>query len=379
MSATAVPFGAPGRQTAAIQEELHAALARVLASGWYILGQEVQQFEAEFAAYCGAAHAVGVASGTDALYLALAALDIGPGDEVITVANACMYQVAAILQTGALPVLVDIDPLTHTLDPEALAAAITPRTRAVLPVHLYGRLAPMAAITRIAEQHGLAVVEDAAQAHGAWATDATGSPRRAGTWGTCACFSFYPTKNLGGLGDGGAVLTHDAALAERLRRLRQYGWESKYRGSEPGGRNSRLDELQAALLRVKLAHLDGWNAARRERAAWYGALLGATPLFLPPDAPGHVYHLYVVTSDQRDALRAHLSAAGVGTDVHYPLPTHLQPAYAGPPPATRPTGTGTLPHTERQAGRVLSLPLYPELTRAEVEQVAAAVQAFAAR
>jgi dTDP-4-amino-4,6-dideoxygalactose transaminase len=375
----AIPFGNLARQQASLAEELADAFRRVLGSGWYILGQEVSAFEQEFAAYCGAAHCVGVASGADALYLALAALDIGPGDEVITVANACTYQVAAILQTGARPVLVDIDPARATLDPARLEAAITPRTRAVLPVHLYGRMAALPAILRSTERHGLAVVEDAAQAHGAWLLDSTGTQWRAGCRGTCACFSFYPTKNLGALGDGGAVVTNDAHLAERLRRLRQYGWSSKYVASETGGRNSRLDELQAALLRVKLRHLDAWNSARRERAAWYAELLAGTPLHLPPDEPGHVYHLYVIACEARDDLRSHLAAAGIGSDIHYPLPAHLQPAYHSTPACLRPAEAGALPHTERQAQRILSLPLYPELTRAEVERIAAAVGAWAAQ
>ncbi len=369
---SSIPMGDLKRQYEALGPELDAAVLRVLRSGWYVLGPEVDAFEAAFATYCGAQYCVGVASGTDALYLALAALEIGPGDEVITVANAGIYQVAAIVQTGATAVFADSDPATHTMTPAALEAAITPRTRAILPVHLYGRLANMPAINAIAARHGLAVVEDAAQAHGAWLPNPAGVPQRAGTWGRLACFSFYPSKNLGAVGDGGAMVTNDAALAERVRRLRQYGWERKYVTAEAGGRNSRLDELQAALLRVKLSQLDAWNMARRERAVWYGELLAATPLALPPDEPGHVYHLYVVATAQREALRAHLSAAGVATDVHYPLPAHRQSGY----PAPQMRGAGTLPHTEAAAQSVLSLPLFPELTRDEVEQVARAVRGF---
>lgn len=365
-----VPFGDLARQAAALGPELGDAVQRVVGGGWYILGPEVRAFEEEFAAHCGAAHAVGVASGAEALYLALAALNIGPGDEVITVANACMYQVAAIVQAGARPVLVDIDPATHNLDPDQIAAAITPRTRAVLPVHLYGRLADMAAIREIAASHGLPVVEDAAQAHGAWAADA-GAPRRAGAWGELACFSFYPSKNLGALGDAGALTTGSAELAERLRRLRFYGWGEKYVTVDGGGRNSRLDEIQAAALRVKLRHLEDGNSARRERAAWYRSLLAGLPLALPADTPGHCYHLFVVETDQRDALRAHLQAGGVGCDVHYPLPAHLHPAYAD-----LGLGPGSLPHTEAAARRILSLPMFPELTREEVEYVAHVVRSF---
>lgn len=368
MESLPVPFGDLRRQNEALRAELDAAVTRVIESGWYILGREVAAFEEEFAAFCGAAHCVGVASGAEALYLALAALDVGPGAEVITVANACMYQVAAILQAGARPVLVDVDPTTHTLDPQALAAAISPRTRAIMPVHLFGRLADMPAIMRVAEQHGIPVVEDAAQAHGAWMNDVDGRPRKAGAWGAIACFSFYPSKNLGALGDGGALTTDDPNLAGRLRRLRMYGWGAKYHTAEPGGRNSRLDELQAAILRVKLRHLEAGNAARRERAAWYGQLLAGAPVRTPADAPGHVYHLYVIEAGRREALRTHLQAAGVGCDVHYPEPAHLQPAYAGLGYAP-----GSLPHTEALAGRILSLPMFPELRRAEVERVAQAV------
>jgi dTDP-4-amino-4,6-dideoxygalactose transaminase len=367
-----VPFGDLKRQNEAVRPELDAALARVLDSGWYILGSEVRAFEEAFATYCGAAHAVGVASGAEALYLALAAYDVGPDDEVVTVANACMYEVAAILQAGARPVLVDVDPTTHCMDPAALAAAITPRTRAVIPVHLFGRVAAMEQINAVAARHKLAVIEDAAQAHGAWATDSADVKRKAGQWGAVACFSFYPSKNLGALGDGGALVTDDAALAERLRRLRMYGWASKYNTVDAGGRNSRLDELQAALLRVKLARLDAGNAARRERAGWYRDLLAELPIALPADEPGHIYHLYVITLRDRatrDALRSALQAAGIGCDIHYPTPAHLQPAFA-----ELGFGPGSLPTTEALAGRILSLPMFPELTRAEVEQVAAAVR-----
>ncbi|PDW03796.1 DegT/DnrJ/EryC1/StrS family aminotransferase [Candidatus Viridilinea mediisalina] len=368
MASPQVPFGALVRQAAALGEELNETLLRVAAGGWYVLGEELRHFEAEFAAYCGTAHCVGVASGFDALYLALVALDIGPGDEVITVANACVYQAAAILQAGARPVFVDVEPQTHNLDPALLEAAITPQTKAILPVHLYGRLADMPAIYSVARAHGLALIEDAAQAHGAWA-DAAEHPRRAGAWGDVACFSFYPSKNLGALGDAGALTTDDVALAERLRALRMYGWGEKYITSQAGGRNSRLDEIQAAVLRLKLRHLDAWNEARVERAGWYNELLAGLPLTLPADEPGHVYHLFVVSSEQRDSLHQHLRTAGIGCDIHYPLPTHLQPAYQqlGYQP-------GALPVTERLASQILSLPLYPELSREELELVAEAVR-----
>lgn len=367
-----VPFGDLQRSHQALQAELLAAAERVIASGWYILGAEVAAFEREFATLCGVEHCVGVASGAEALYLALAAAGVGPGDEVITVANACMYDVAAILQAGARPVLVDVDPVTQTMDPAVLATAITPRTKAVIPVHLFGRLADMPAIMAIAEQHGLTVIEDAAQAHGAWRPDADGAPRMAGQWGHLAAFSFYPSKNLGALGDGGALVTNNPAFAERLRRLRMYGWERKYYTTESGGRNSRLDELQAALLRVKLPYLAAANAARRERAAWYAAALADLPVGLPVDEPGHVYHLYVITlADRatRDRLREHLLAHGIGCDIHYPAPTHLQPAYADL--CYHP---GSLPVTEDLAGRILSLPMYPELSYDDVMLVAGTIR-----
>jgi dTDP-3-amino-3,4,6-trideoxy-alpha-D-glucose transaminase len=368
-----VPFGDLKRQSLALGDELTTALAHVAESGWYVLGQEVGAFEAEFAAYCGTAHCIGVASGAEALYLALAALDVGAGAEVITVANACMYQAAAILQAGARPVFVDIDPRSYNLDPQQLEAAITPRTRAIMPVHLYGDLAAMTAIQAIAERHGLPIIEDAAQAHGAWANDG-GAARRAGAWGAIACFSFYPSKNLGALGDAGALTTNDAHLAERLRRLRFYGWGTKYITEDHGGRNSRLDEIQAAVLRVKLRHLDAWNNARRERAAWYSECLHGLPLQVPALTPGHVFHLYVIACAERaerDRLRDHLRAHNIGCDIHYPVPTHQQPAYRD-----LGFGAGDLPVTEAAAGQILSLPIYPELTRAEVEQVAAVVHGF---
>ncbi len=364
-----IPFGDLKRQTAALRAELKAAAARVLESGWYILGKEVAAFEEEFAAYCGVRHAVGVANGTEAIQLALVALGIGSGDEVLTVPNAGVPGVAAIALSGARPVFVDVDERSYNLDPARLEAAITPRTRAVLPVHLYGRTADLAPILEIARRRGLSVVEDCAQSHGARYRG-----RVTGTLGDVGCFSFYPTKNLGALGDGGMVITDDDEIARRLRQLRVYGWSRKYYSETPGGTNSRLDELQAALLRTKLPHLDGWNRARQERARWYGELLSGSAVAPPagPD-PGqdHVYHLYVVRCRQRDALQSHLRRQGIGTDVHYPLPAHLQPAY-------RPLGyqEGAFPVSERLAREVLSLPMYPELTRSEVEAVAAAVRAF---
>ncbi len=349
-----------------MRAELDAALAGVLDSGWYILGQQGEAFEREFAAWCGAAHGVGVGSGTDALRIALLALGVQPGDEVITVANAGIPPVAAIVAVGARPVFADVTPTTHTLDPDQAATAITARTRALLVVHLYGHPADMDPLLALARQHGLLVLEDCAQAHGA-----RYKGRLVGTLGHAAAFSFYPTKNLGALGDAGLVLTSDAAIAERARLLRNYGWRQQYQ-SELLATASRLDELQAAVLRAKLPHLECWNRARRERAAWYRELLRGLPLELPGEMPWaeHVYHLYVARTPARDALRAALSRQGVGSGIHYPTPAHLQPPYA---PFGR--GPGSLPVTEQLAQEIVSLPMFPELERPQIEQVAAAVRA----
>ena len=350
-----------------LQAEIDAAVARVLAGGWYILGPEVSAFETEFAAWLGVGHVVGVASGTDAVLLALRALGVGPGDEVITVAHTAVATVAAIELAGATPRFVDIDPITYTLDPAQLAAAVTPRTRAIVPVHLYGAPADMDAVLSVARAHGLLVVEDCAQAHGARTQG-----RMAGTLGDAAAFSFYPTKNLGALGDGGAVATNRPEVAERLRLLRQYGWRERY-VSDVAGTNSRLDELQAAILRVRLGHLEAENAARRRLAARYDAALAGLPIALPPARPDDcaVYHLYVIRTAARDALAEHLRARGIGTGVHYPVPVHRQPAYAH-----LGYGPGSLPATEAAAAGVLSLPMYPDLPEVAVEVVAAAMQEF---
>ncbi len=358
-----IPFGDLKRHYETIRAELDGAALRVLASGWWILGPEVRAFEEAFAAFCGVGHAVGVGNGTEALHLALVALGVGPGDEVITVANAGVYATVVILQAGARPVYVDVEERGYNLDPALLEAAITPRTRAIIPVHLYGRMADMDAILAVAGRHGIPVIEDCAQAHGT-----TLNGRAAGSMGVCGCFSFYPTKNLGALGDGGAIVTGDAALAEKLRRLRQYGWERKYYTADLGGVNSRLDELQAALLQVKLGHLPAWNETRRRWAGRYDELLAGSELILPPDQEGHIYHLYVVRSSDRDGLQTALRARGIGTEIHYPLPAHCQPVYAQFAP---PAG---LPVTERLAREVLSLPLYPELSEAEIAVVAGAVR-----
>lgn len=355
------------RQYATLEAEIQAALHQTLARGRYILGEEVAAFEQEFSAACGAAHAIGVGSGTDALLLALRACDIGPGAEVITVAHTAVATVAAIELAGARPVLVDIDPRRYTLDPALVEAAITPRTRAIIPVHLYGCPADLAPILEIAARRGLRVIEDCAQAHGARYRE-----RPVGSWGDIAAFSFYPTKNLGAYGDGGAVVTRDAALAAQVRLLREYGWAERYI-SQRKGLNSRLDEVQAALLRVKLRHLADWNLQRRAFAAQYTAALTGSGLQLPfePEDCYHVYHLYVVRAVRRAALSAHLQSRGIGSAIHYPAPVHLQPAYRdlGYPP-------GALPATEAAAATVLSLPLYPELRADEAQTVIDALLDF---
>jgi dTDP-3-amino-3,4,6-trideoxy-alpha-D-glucose transaminase len=350
------------------RREHEEAVRRVFARGWYILGPEVEAFEEAFAAYHHGGFAIGVANGTDAIELALRAAGIGPGDEVITVSHTAVATICAIERAGARPILVDIDPRTYTMDPAAARAAITPRTRAIVPVHLYGHPADLASLTAIAGEAGLALIEDCAQAHGALFQG-----KRVGTFGHLAAFSFYPTKNLGAFGDGGAVLTADPALAARVRRLRNYGQAERYHHVERGA-NSRLDEVQAALLRVNLAHLDTHNDERRRLAGLYRERLHG--VVLPEVCPDddtirHVYHLFVVRHPRRDALRRWLDGCGIGTLVHYPLPVHLQPAYAdlGYP-------MGSLPVTERISREVLSLPLYVGLCDHDVEEVAAALRGW---
>lgn len=349
-------------QYATIHDEIDAALQRVIGKSQFIMGPDVAAFEGEFAAYCHAAHCVGVASGTAALELALRACEIGPGAEVITVAHTFIATAEAISAVGAKPVFVDIDPQTYNLDPNLLEQAITPHTRAIVPVHLYGQPADMTRIMAIARAHDLVVIEDAAQAHGG-----TWAGRRVGTLADAACFSFYPGKNLGAYGDAGAVTTDRADIAERVGLLRNHGRRDKY-VHEVRGFGERIDTLQAAILRVKLAHLDNWTAARRHLAARYDRLLADSGLNLPlvADAADPVWHLYVVRSRARDVLLAGLNRQGIGAGVHYPLPLHLQPAYAD-------LGyeRGDLPVTERVADECLSLPLYPEMTEAQQDQVVA--------
>jgi dTDP-4-amino-4,6-dideoxygalactose transaminase len=366
--AEAIPLVDLQAQYAAIQADVDTAIRRVVTSAQFIMGPDVAAFEREFAAYCDTLQAVGVASGTAALELVLRALGVGPGDEVVTVAHTFIATAEAITVTGATPVLVDIDPATYTMDPAAFAAAITPRTRAVIPVHLYGQPADMPAICALAARAGVAVIEDAAQAHGAaWAGKSVGG------FGDAACFSFYPGKNLGAYGDAGAVTTHRAELAEIVRKLRNHGRQSKYL-HEVVGYGHRLDTLQAAILRAKLPYLTAWTEARRRLARRYTEKLADTGLVLPAVAPdaNPVWHLYVVCTPAREELLAELNEAGIGAGVHYPVPLHLQPAY-------RHLGVeeGALPVTERVAQTCLSLPLYPEMNDAQQDRVIEVVAAFA--
>lgn len=363
---TGVPVFDLKRQVGAIRAEVEAAMAEVLDSGWFVLGRQVEAFEREFAEYLGVSGVVGLGNGTEALRIGLQALEVGPGDEVITVANAGVYAVATIDAVGARPIFVDVDPATHTIDLAQAERAVTARTKAILFVHLYGGAADAEGLQDLAGRRGLKLVEDCAQAHGA-----TWQGRRLGGFGDVATFSFYPTKNLGAYGDGGAIAARDPALVERVRLLRCYGWSRQYY-SELKGTNSRLDELQAAVLRVKLRYLDAWNAARRAIAARYAAGLRGVEQPVARSASEHVYHLYVVRSGRRDELREHLAERGVGSGIHYPLPAHLQPAYAA-----LGGGAGSLPETERAAAEVLSLPIYPELGPDEVDRVIRVVNEFA--
>jgi dTDP-4-amino-4,6-dideoxygalactose transaminase len=371
-----VPQSSPGRDYRRHQAEIDAALSRALQSGWYVLGPEVRAFEAEFAAYLGLCESVGVANGTDAVELALKALGIGPGDAVYTVSNTAVATVVGIERAGALPVLVDVDAGSFTLDPASLAAAIAAdprpggaRPKAVVVVHLYGRVAAMPEIERTARAAGLLIVEDCAQAHGAKLDG-----REAATFGDIAAFSFYPTKNLGALGDGGLVATDDAAVAARARELRQYGWRDRYISAVPG-MNSRLDELQAAMLRAKLRYLDEDNSRRRAIAGRYEAGLGGSGVVVPAVGAGveHVFHQYVIRARNRGGLIAWLAQRGISSAIHYPVPVHMQPAYAGRLP--RPVA---LPVTERLSGEILSLPIFPSLRDDEVDRTIDAIREWCA-
>lgn len=362
-----IPFVDLQAQYQSIREEADAAIHRVLDRSDYVLGQAVSDFETSFARYCETAFAVGVDSGYSALELILRAMGIGPGDEVITVANTFVATVLAVINCGAKPVLVDIDPNTYNIDPTKIEAAITPATRVLLPVHLYGQTADMDPILALARKYNLRVVEDACQAHGA-----RYKGRRAGSLGDAAAFSFYPAKNLGAYGDGGAVTTDDPEIAHKVRMLRNLGMQVKYH-HEMKGFNNRLDTVHAAVLKVKLPHLDGWNEGRRQSAADYEELLRDFPVVTPVVQNGceHVYHLYVLRTPNRDALQRYLNEQGIATGLHYPIPIHLQEAFTD-----LGYGPGDFPITEQYAEEILSLPMYPELTRMQAQAVAAAIGDF---
>jgi len=361
-----IPFLDLRAQTAGYDDEIRAAMDEVLADCNFILGRQVTEFEAAFASYCGCEHGIGVASGLDALKLILRAMEIGPGDEVITVSHTFIATALAVSSVGALPVLVEADPATYTMDPAAAEAAITGRTKAIMPVHLYGQTADMGPILEIARRHGLKVIEDACQAHGARCNG-----RIAGSIGDAAAFSFYPGKNLGAFGDAGAVTTRDPALAARIRTLRNYGSSVKYYHDEQG-ENSRLDTLQAAVLGIKLKYLDDGNAARRAAAVYYtDRLKGVGDLVTPAVREGseHVFHLYVIQTGARESLRSRLTERGADCLIHYPVPVHLQKAYAG-----RCRISGDLRRTEELAGRILSLPLFPGITEEQMDSVCGGIE-----
>src|SRR5437762_2848603 len=362
-----VPFVDLAAQYSTIADEINETTSRIIQKADFILGREVRLFEEEFAAFSEARYAIGVDSGTSALELALRAYDIGPGDEVITAANSFIASALAISHAGARPILVDVDPSTYTVDVSAIEKAITPRPKAVIPVHLYGHPAHMNPIRELADKHGLVIIEDACQAHG---TRYKG--RRTGSLGHAAAFSFYPGKNLGAYGDGGIVVTNDRGIARRLEMLRNYGQKEKYQHLFRGY-NRRLDTLQAAELRVKLRYLEKWNAARRWNATLYHQFLDGCNVVLPREVGGaeSVWHLYVIRTEQRDALKEHLLTRGISAGIHYPIPIHLQPAY-------RDLGhkRGDFPVTESCAQQVLSLPMYAELTQDQIEYIAKTVRDF---
>jgi dTDP-4-amino-4,6-dideoxygalactose transaminase len=364
-----VPFVDLRAQYRAISQEISEAVSKVITESDFILGRQVGLFQEEFAAFCEAKWAIGVDSGTSALELALRAYEIGPGDEVITAANSFIASALGISHAGATPVLVDVDADTYTIDVAAIEKAITPRTKAIIPVHLYGHPADMDAIMQLAQRHGLVVIEDACQAHGARYRG-----KRTGSLGHAAAFSFYPGKNLGAYGDGGAVVTSDHAVAKRLEMLRNYGQKEKYQHMFRGY-NRRLDTLQAAVLRVKLKHLDEWNDARRQHAKSYRRLLEQSGIVAPHAVPNSesVWHLYVIRIDQREGLKEHLASRGISVGIHYPIPIHLQPAYQD-------LGyrQGDFPVTEKYARQILSLPMYAELTPEIVARVAETACEFAA-
>ena len=362
-----IPILELSTQYARLQPELEAAVLRALRSTHYIMGPEVEAFEQEFAAWHGARYGLGVGNGTDALHLALRALGVGPGDEVICPAFTFVATAGAAALTGATPIFADIDPETYVLDPASVEAAITPRTKAIVAVHLYGHPAPMEALSALARRHGLGLVEDCAQSTGAMLDG-----RKTGTLGDLGCFSFFPSKNLGGIGDGGMVLTNNPELAEKVRMLRGHGSRVRYY-HEIVGTNSRLDEIQAAALRVKLKYLDEFNARRRAVAATYTAALQGTFAVPPVEKPGchHVYHQYTIRVPARDELQKHLASQGVGAVIYYPVSLHLQKAFAH-----HGVGPGSLPVSEKAQAEVLSLPMFPELRDEQVEQILGALRSF---
>lgn len=365
-----IPYLNLKAENAPIAEELNEATRRVIESGWYILGREVEAFEAEFAAYCGTEHCVGVANGLDALHIILKAYGIGPGDEVIVPSNTYIATVLAISAVGATPVFVEPDPFTFNLDGEGVEAAVTPRTRAIMPVHLYGQTTRMDPLNEIARRHGLKVIEDNAQSQGAMYQG-----RRTGNLGDAAATSFYPTKNLGCLGDGGAITTNDGELAERIRRIRNYGQKTKY-VNDCVGMNSRLDEMQAAILRVKLRHLDEWNQRRRELAeVYFSELASASEVILPKVIAddSHIFHLFVIRHPRRDQLQAHLAERGIGTLIHYPIPPFRQECYRDSEFAK-----GSFPIADELAAQVLSLPMSQMLTEDMVACIGGAIREFRA-
>jgi dTDP-4-amino-4,6-dideoxygalactose transaminase len=360
-----VPQANPKSEYQEYSVEINLAIQRVLESGRYILGPEIEALEQEFANFLGVKRAVGVASGTDAIYYGLKALGIGQGDEVITVSHTAVATVAAIEQCGAIPILIDIDPVTFTMDPAQIEKHITSRTRVILPVHLYGCPVELEPILDIAKRHNLFVFEDCAQAHGA-----VYHGKKIGSWGDIASFSFYPTKNMGAIGDAGMVATNSEELAEQVSVLRQYGWRQHYISSFQGG-NSRMDEIQAAILRVKLRHLDENNDRRRKIAAHYTNSLKDL-LITPVETPNssHVYHLYVVRCTHRDKLQAYLKNNGIGTAIHYPLPVHLQPAYLGR------IKMGDMAQTEQIYREILSIPMFPQLDNNDVDYVISVIRDY---
>jgi len=362
-----VPLNDLLRQNRLVQEELGEAARRVIERGWYVLGSECADFETAFADYCGVSHCIGVANGTDAIELALRAIGVADGDGVATVANAGFYASTAIHAIGAKPVYVDVAAENHLIDIDSLRQAVAREAvRAVIVTHLYGYLADVEAAIAVCEPLGIPVIEDCAQAHGA-----SRNGRRAGSFAAAGCFSFYPTKNLGALGDGGAVTTSDEGIATRLRELRQYGWDKKYQVSRPGGRNSRLDEMQAALLHAKMPYLDRWNEDRRQLANRYSREMQNPRVVVPGNfGPDNVAHLFVVRCKDREGFRQHLDAHGIASDVHYPIPDHRQPGYQAA------SGSDTLKETERLAREIVTIPCFAELEEEEIGQILGAVNSW---